>query len=56
MSPSSTSSTARPNLRALRDTNECHVYVTVEERGRVMAFSAIDKHLEGRRPAKAFKT
>ncbi|MGV1050266.1 MAG: N-acetyl-gamma-glutamyl-phosphate reductase [Solirubrobacterales bacterium] len=36
-----------PNLRALRDTNECHVYVTVEERGRVMAFSAIDNLWKG---------
>ena len=31
----------------LRDTNECHVYVTVEERGRVMAFSAIDNLWKG---------
>jgi N-acetyl-gamma-glutamyl-phosphate reductase len=36
-----------PNLRALRDTNECHVYVTVEEQGRVMAFSAIDNIWKG---------
>jgi N-acetyl-gamma-glutamyl-phosphate reductase len=36
-----------PNLRALRDTNECHVYVTVEERGRVVAFSAIDNIWKG---------
>jgi N-acetyl-gamma-glutamyl-phosphate reductase len=36
-----------PNLRAIRDTNECHVYVTVEERGRVMAFSAIDNIWKG---------
>jgi N-acetyl-gamma-glutamyl-phosphate reductase len=36
-----------PNLRALRETNECHVYVTVEERGRVMAFSAIDNIWKG---------
>jgi N-acetyl-gamma-glutamyl-phosphate reductase len=36
-----------PDLRALRDTNECHVYVTVEERGRVMAFSAIDNIWKG---------
>jgi N-acetyl-gamma-glutamyl-phosphate reductase len=36
-----------PNLRALRDTNECHVYVTVEERGRVIAFSAIDNIWKG---------
>ncbi|HET7589295.1 MAG TPA: N-acetyl-gamma-glutamyl-phosphate reductase [Solirubrobacterales bacterium] len=36
-----------PNLRAVRETNECHVYVTVEERGRVMAFSAIDNIWKG---------
>jgi N-acetyl-gamma-glutamyl-phosphate reductase len=36
-----------PNLRAVRDTNECHVYVTVDERGRVMAFSAIDNIWKG---------
>jgi N-acetyl-gamma-glutamyl-phosphate reductase len=36
-----------PNLRAVRDTNECRVYVTVEERGRVMAFSAIDNIWKG---------
>jgi N-acetyl-gamma-glutamyl-phosphate reductase len=36
-----------PNLRALRDTNECHVYVTVEEHGKVMAFSAIDNIWKG---------
>ncbi|MGN6587218.1 MAG: N-acetyl-gamma-glutamyl-phosphate reductase [Solirubrobacterales bacterium] len=36
-----------PNLRAVRDNNECHVYVTVEERGRVMAFSAIDNIWKG---------
>jgi N-acetyl-gamma-glutamyl-phosphate reductase len=36
-----------PNLRALRDTNECHVYVTVEERGRVIAFAAIDNLWKG---------
>lgn len=36
-----------PNLRALRDTNECHLYVTVEERGRMMAFSAIDNIWKG---------
>jgi N-acetyl-gamma-glutamyl-phosphate reductase len=36
-----------PGLRDLRDTNECHVYVTVEERGRVMAFSAIDNLWKG---------
>ncbi|HEX7244607.1 MAG TPA: N-acetyl-gamma-glutamyl-phosphate reductase [Solirubrobacterales bacterium] len=36
-----------PNLRAVRDTNECHVYVTVEERGRALAFSAIDNIWKG---------
>jgi N-acetyl-gamma-glutamyl-phosphate reductase len=36
-----------PDLRSLRDTNECHVYVTVEERGRVIAFSAIDNIWKG---------
>ncbi len=36
-----------PNLRALRETNECHVYVTVEEHGKVMAFSAIDNIWKG---------
>jgi N-acetyl-gamma-glutamyl-phosphate reductase len=36
-----------PNLRAVRDTNECHVYVTVEERGRVVAFGAIDNIWKG---------
>jgi N-acetyl-gamma-glutamyl-phosphate reductase len=36
-----------PNLRAVRDTNQCHIYVTVEERGRVIAFSAIDNIWKG---------
>ncbi len=36
-----------PNLRALRDTNECHVFVTVEEHGKVMAFAAIDNIWKG---------
>lgn len=36
-----------PNLRAVRETNECHVYVTVEERGRVIAFAAIDNIWKG---------
>lgn len=36
-----------PNLRAVRDTNECHVHVTVEERGRVIAFAAIDNIWKG---------
>ncbi len=36
-----------PNLRAVRDGNECHVYVTVEEHGRVLAFAAIDNIWKG---------
>jgi N-acetyl-gamma-glutamyl-phosphate reductase len=36
-----------PNLRAVRDTNECHLYVTVEERGGVVAFAAIDNIWKG---------
>jgi len=36
-----------PGLRDVRDTNECHVYVTVEERGRVLAFAAIDNIWKG---------
>jgi N-acetyl-gamma-glutamyl-phosphate reductase len=36
-----------PSLREVRDSNECHVYVTVEERGRVLAFSAIDNIWKG---------
>jgi N-acetyl-gamma-glutamyl-phosphate reductase len=36
-----------PDLRALRDTNECHVYVTVEDHGRLLAFSAIDNIWKG---------
>jgi N-acetyl-gamma-glutamyl-phosphate reductase len=36
-----------PALRDVRDTNECHVYVTVEEHGRVLAFSAIDNLWKG---------
>jgi N-acetyl-gamma-glutamyl-phosphate reductase len=36
-----------PNLRALRDSNECHVYVTVEEHGKAMAFAAIDNIWKG---------
>ena len=38
---------APPGLRDVRATNECHVYVTVEERGRVLAFSAIDNLWKG---------
>jgi N-acetyl-gamma-glutamyl-phosphate reductase len=36
-----------PGLRDVRDTNECHVYVTVEERGRVLAFSVLDNLWKG---------
>ncbi len=36
-----------PDLRAVRDTNECHVYVTVEEHGRLIAFAAIDNVWKG---------
>lgn len=36
-----------PGVRDVRDTNECHVYVTVEEGGRVLAFSAIDNLWKG---------
>ena len=36
-----------PGLRDVHDTNDCHVYVTVEERGRVLAFSAIDNLWKG---------
>jgi len=36
-----------PGVRDVRDTNDCHVYVTVEERGRVLAFSAIDNIWKG---------
>jgi N-acetyl-gamma-glutamyl-phosphate reductase len=38
---------APPGLRDVRDSNECHIYVTVEERGRVLAFSAIDNLWKG---------
>jgi N-acetyl-gamma-glutamyl-phosphate reductase len=38
---------APPNLRAVRDTNECHVYVTVAEGGKVVAFGAIDNIWKG---------
>ena len=37
----------RRDLRYLRDTNECHIYLTVQERGRVPAFSAIDNIWKG---------
>jgi N-acetyl-gamma-glutamyl-phosphate reductase len=36
-----------PGLRDVRDTNECHVYATVEERGRVLVFSALDNLWKG---------
>jgi len=36
-----------PGLRDVRDTNECHVYVTVDDRGRVLAFSALDNLWKG---------
>ncbi len=36
-----------PGLRDVRDSNECHIHVTVEERGRVLAFSAIDNLWKG---------
>ena len=36
-----------PDLRTVRDTNECHIYVTVEERGLVIAFAAIDNIWKG---------
>jgi len=36
-----------PALRDVRDTNECHIHVTVEERGRVLAFFCDRQSLEG---------
>jgi N-acetyl-gamma-glutamyl-phosphate reductase len=36
-----------PDLRSVRDTNECHIHVTVEAHGRVTAFSAIDNIWKG---------
>jgi N-acetyl-gamma-glutamyl-phosphate reductase len=36
-----------PGVRDVRDSNECHVHVTVEERGRVLALSAIDNIWKG---------
>jgi N-acetyl-gamma-glutamyl-phosphate reductase len=36
-----------PNLRAVRETNHCHVYVSVTDSGRVVAFSAIDNIWKG---------
>lgn len=36
-----------PALRDVRDTNECHVHVTVAEGGRVLAFSALDNLWKG---------
>lgn len=36
-----------PDLRSVRGTNECHVYVTVDERGRLIALAAIDNIWKG---------
>jgi N-acetyl-gamma-glutamyl-phosphate reductase len=36
-----------PGLRDVRDTNECHVYVTVDDRGRLLSFSALDNLWKG---------
>ncbi len=36
-----------PDLRSVRDTNECHLYVTVEEHGGVIAFAALDNLWKG---------
>jgi N-acetyl-gamma-glutamyl-phosphate reductase len=36
-----------PGVRDVRDTNECHVYVTVDEHGRAIAISAIDNIWKG---------
>lgn len=36
-----------PGLRDVRDSNECHIYVSVSEGGRVLAFSAIDNLWKG---------
>ena len=36
-----------PDLRSVRGTNECHVYATVEERGNLLAFAAIDNLWKG---------
>jgi N-acetyl-gamma-glutamyl-phosphate reductase len=36
-----------PDLRSVRETNRCHVYVTADERGGVTAFSAIDNIWKG---------
>jgi N-acetyl-gamma-glutamyl-phosphate reductase len=38
---------APPGLRDVRDTNDCFIYVTVSESGRVLAFSAIDNLWKG---------
>jgi N-acetyl-gamma-glutamyl-phosphate reductase len=38
---------APPGLRDVRDTNECHVHVSVTDSGRVLAFSAIDNLWKG---------
>ena len=36
-----------PGLRDVRDTNECRIYVSVTDTGRVLAFSAIDNLWKG---------
>jgi N-acetyl-gamma-glutamyl-phosphate reductase len=36
-----------PGLRDVRDSNHCHVYVTVTDRHRVLAFSALDNLWKG---------
>jgi N-acetyl-gamma-glutamyl-phosphate reductase len=36
-----------PGLRDVRDSNECHIYVTASDGGRVLAFSAIDNLWKG---------
>ncbi len=36
-----------PNLRAVHSTNECHIYVSVTDSGRVLAFAAIDNIWKG---------
>jgi N-acetyl-gamma-glutamyl-phosphate reductase len=38
---------APPGLRDVRDTNECHVHATVDERGLLLAFAAIDNLWKG---------
>jgi N-acetyl-gamma-glutamyl-phosphate reductase len=36
-----------PDLRSVRDSNECHIYVSVTDSGRMIAFSAIDNIWKG---------